>query len=265
MGRCVLCVVLLFFGCSALRAQVLRMPLLEASPYGVVDAQGNKVGLYPDIAQALARETRMPVEIALVPFARAANETAKGGGDATIMMSTAFSESKAVEAIVVFYSRQVLLMRPGLKAPDRKALNGLTIGRLNGGCQVLASPPGETIQFQDINSQGSAVGMLALGRIDAFCSTEEALRAEIRNQGLEEKLRTAQVLELGARPVWLMLSPKLSKPVGLALVDGVKRMQRSGELARIFRKHLGASYRLQTQENASSEKDGAGVNRPETQ
>ncbi|MDT8991140.1 transporter substrate-binding domain-containing protein [Curvibacter sp. APW13] len=233
---------------SEASAQVVRMALLTAPPYGALDSEGRASGLYPDIAQALEQATGLDVQVELVPFARAANEVAKGGADATIMMANAFSDGKAVEAVVVFYTRQVLLLRPGLQLGVDRSLNGLTIGRLNGGCQALAERTGAAVKFQEINSQASAVGMLALGRIDAFCSTEEAIRAEIRNQGLEAKLRAAKLMELGARPVWLMLSPTLAPAVAEKLVAGVKRLQKSGQLATIFRNHLGSAYRLQTQE-----------------
>lgn len=250
---------------SEVSAQVVRMALLTAPPYGSLDREGRASGLYPDIAQALEQTTGLVVQVDLVPFARAANEVARGGADATIMMANAFSDGKAVEAVVVFHTRQILLLRPGLQRAADQNLSGLRIGRLNGGCQALAERAGPPLTFQEINSQASAVGMLALGRIDAFCSTEEAVRAEIRSQGLEAKLRSAQVIELGARPVWLMLSPNLAPSIAEALVDGVKRMQRSGQLATIFRAHLGTAYRLQTQEKASAAGTGPGTNRSTTQ
>lgn len=265
MRRWLLFLALSVSGAGLAWAQLVRMPLLTAPPYGMVDSQGQMAGLYPDVARALAREAGLQVQIELVPFARAANEVAKGGGDATIMMSTAFSENKAVEAVVVFYTRQILLVRPGLKVAASAGLSQLTIGRLNGGCQSLADQQSETIKFQEINSQSSGVGMLALGRIDAFCSTEEAVRAEIRSQGMEARLHNAQVIELGARPVWLMLAPKLTPPVGQALVEAVKRMQKSGELLKIFRSHLGSAYQLQTQEKVPAGKHVPVANRPQTQ
>lgn len=264
MWRILLLVVGLACGGPA-HAQSVQMSLLTAPPYGSLDSHGQSFGLYPDIARAMAKVTGLDIHVDLVPFARAANEVAKGSSDATIMMSNAFSDSKAVEAIVVFHTRQILLLRPGLQLGRDQSVAGLTIGRLNGGCQTLVEQAGVPVRFQEINSQESAVGMLALGRIDAFCSTEEAVRAEIRKQALESKLRGTQVVELGARPVWLMLSPTLAPSVGQTLVDGMRRLQKNGRLSAIFRSHLGSSYRLQTQERALSAKGGPGATRLFTQ
>lgn len=265
MRQLLLFAAFLFLGTVAAHASGVRMALLTAQPYGMVDSNGKPAGLYPDIARALSLEAGVPVQVELVPFARAANEVARGGADATIMMSNAFSDNKAIEAVVVFYTRQILLLRPGLESPTTAGLEKLSIGRLNGGCQSLADDASIHVQFQEINSQESAVGMLALGRIDAFCSTEEAVRAAVKQQGLEEKLGRSQVVELGARPVWLMLSPALPRSTGDALVGAMTRLQKNGKLAGIFREHLGAGYVLQLQEKrAPARPDGTG-NRPKTQ
>jgi len=220
------------------------MPLLAASPYGWLDAQGQAQGLYPDIAVALAKVSGLTIRVQIVPFARAASLVAKGAADATLMFSNAFTAGKATEALVVFYATQVVQLRPGLTVAGRSGLGPLRLGRMNGGCQELTEDQRVEWHFQDLNTQESGVQMLAAGRLDGFCTTTEALVHAMTSTGLQTRFEKSQVLALASKPVWLMLSPKVSPDVAKRLEAGVRQLQGNGELARIFKARLGPGYLL---------------------
>jgi polar amino acid transport system substrate-binding protein len=240
----------LLLGCACFVAATraadlpLSMPILDARPYGWVDGQGKPQGLYPDIAAALARETGLQIDVEIVPFARAASLVASNAADATLMFNTAISGGRAVEAVVVFYANQVMQMRPGVTVADRNGLRPLALGRMNGGCQELAADTSVPWRFQELNSQESGLRMLLAGRIDAFCTASETLQDTVTTSGLEGDFLNAQRLVLAAKPVWLMLARRVPPEMRQKLAAAVQRLQKNGELARIFRARLGTGYVL---------------------
>jgi polar amino acid transport system substrate-binding protein len=222
----------------------ITMPLLSVRPYGWLDAQGQPRGLYPDIAVALARESGLDIRVDMVPFARAAALVASGNADATLMFTTEATEKKAVQAVVVFYTDQVVLLRPGVSAASRVDLAPLSLGRMIGGCQELVNDTSANWRFSDVASQESGLRMLLASRLDGFCSASEALTDAVASAGLESSFFTVQRVVLATKPVWLQLSPSLPQDLAERLVKGVRQLQKSGEMARIFRRRLGDNYPL---------------------
>ncbi len=218
------------------------MPLLDTPPYAWLDARGQAQGLYPDIAVALEKLTGLVVKVDVVPFARAAHMVADGSADATLMFSNGFTAGKVKEARVVFYAKQVVQLRPGLAVRDRKDLVPLTLGRMNGGCLELSENTAVKWTFQELSNQVSGVRMLASHRIDGFCTTSEALAYAVTSSGLTSQLEQSQILELASKPVWLMLSSQLPPAIATRLEAGVRELQKSGAIERIFQDRLGRDY-----------------------
>lgn len=233
--------------CAAVGAadRPISMPLLSIRPYGWLDARGQPQGLYPDIAAALARETGLDIRVDMVPFARAAALVASGNADATLMFTTAQTEQKTVEAVVVFYTKQIVQLRPGISLGSRAELAPLALGRMIGGCQELADDHSTAWRFVDLTTQDSGLRMLLAARLDGFCSATEALSDAMASTGLESNFRHAQRVVLASKPVWLQLSPRLPADLAERLVVGVRQLQKNGEIARIFRRRLGEGYQLQ--------------------
>ncbi|MBC7918735.1 MAG: transporter substrate-binding domain-containing protein [Rhodoferax sp.] len=237
---------LFFAGASHAAEPLVSMPLLAAAPYGWLDAKGQPQGLYPDVAVALAKMSGLAIRVEIVPFARAASLVANGAADATLMFSNAFTAGKVNEALTVFYATQVVQLRPGLHLAGRSGLATLRLGRINGGCKELSEDTRVAWNFKDLNTQESGVRMLDAGRLDGFCTNTEAVADAIGATGLQSRFEKTQVLSLASKPVWLMLSPKLAPETAKRLEAGVRQLQSSGELARIFKARLGSGYTLRT-------------------
>lgn len=79
--------------CAPLLAteRALFMPVLQAKPFGWLDASGRPQGIYPDIAAALSQQTGRVIRVEIVPFARAAALVASGTADTTLMFRTGFT------------------------------------------------------------------------------------------------------------------------------------------------------------------------------
>ncbi len=237
--------VMVFWGSMAMaQSGGLHAALLDARPYAWTDEKGQPQGLYPDIVAAVFREAGQEVRITVVPFARAAALVVHGGADLTLMFEVAQTEGKVQRAAVVFYTQQVVQLRPGLSLAPQSKLAGLTIGRMIGGCKEMGTGASERMNFHDLASQESGVRMLAMGRIDGFCTANEALEDVLARTDLGPQFVRAQRRVLDTRPVWLMLNAAVPQSQRIALVAALKRVQKSGEMARIFVRHLGNAYEL---------------------
>lgn len=226
-------------------AQVVRMPLQDSPPFSWRDDQGRAQGIYPAMAAAIARLSGLDIRVEVVPFARAASLVASGQADATLLFATAFTEGRAREAAVAFYTEQVVLLRPGLRVAGRAGLPLLALARMNGGCRDLAEDTSVAWRFEELSSQEAGVKMLLAGRIDGFCSVTESLSHAMLGVGSSAApLHGAQRVVLAARPVWLLLSPQVDERTSALLVQSLRQLQKSEEIQRIFRAQLGPHYLL---------------------
>jgi ABC-type amino acid transport substrate-binding protein len=225
-------------------AQPVSMPLVEAAPFAWRDSEGLPQGIYPAVAAALAKETGLDIRVDIVPFARAANLVGSGQADATLLFATNATQDRTVEAAILFHTDQVVLLRPGLRVAARADLGPLLIARMNGGCRDLAEEITVPWRFEELSNQEAGIKLLLAGRIDGFCSVRASLQYAINSLGQQANMAAAQTWTLSSRPVWLHLSPKLAPAVADRLTRGVRQIQASGEVQRIFARILGPSYVL---------------------
>lgn len=225
-------------------AAPVAAPVLDSAPYGWIDALGNPRGLYPDFFMALARQTGLDIRVRIVPFARAANMVAAGNADTTLMFRNGFTEGKVIEAAQVFFTEQIVQTRSDYAIKSREQLVTKLIGRIRGGCGELANDASHAWRFYELNTQQQGVNMLLAQRIDAFCTTGEAIDFALQQVNNKTALARQNRISLGEKPVWLMFSPTLDKETRTALLQGLKQLQQNGEFARIFKRYLGNQYVL---------------------
>lgn len=229
--------------CRAAVPEALRFDVMDAAPFGYQTAAG-PAGLYPAILAALSAEIGRPITVQVVPFARALHDVASGATDGTLAFASATTDQRAVALAPVFLTAQTLQPAPGRAIRSHADLHGLVIGRIRGGCQELEKSNDGSWRFQEINNHQQGIDMLVVRRIDALCSTPEALdQASARHDRARVLDREAR-WHLAYREVWLMVSPALAPEMHGPLRDAVLRLQRSGALARIFGGVLGPGYRL---------------------
>ena len=235
---------MLFYLHSNLAYAQLKFYIVSSPPYAWVNDKGESVGIYADIARALANYAAIPFELEVNPFIRAAQTEAGDPSGVTFLFSNAASMDKVDHAAIVFYTNQVVQIQSNKSIRNRNELVTLQIGRLRNGCMELAGDSSVAWNFYEITSQEQGVKMLAHQRLDAFCSAGEAIDFASRNAGLEQKIATTQRFVLASRPVWMMLPKSLKPTQRQALINGLSQLQKSGELMRIFKHYLGDSYVL---------------------
>lgn len=229
--------------CSLGHADGLRFSVIDTPPFGMVGTSG-PTGIYPSIVAAISAESRVPISVSLVPFARAAHEVAHGRADGTIMFGNAITEGKVVPVAPVFITAQVVQLAPGVKVQSIRDFEQLHIGRIRQGCQDLAANRALTLRFHELTSQRQGIDMLKAKRIQAFCSTPEALDWATARFDLAHALDPERRWIVSEKEVWLFVSTTVDPTLHQPLRSAVRKLQREGELARIFKDHLGPHYRL---------------------
>lgn len=225
-------------------APPLRFAVMDAPPFGFSTPAGAPAGLYPAILAALSAEAGVPITVEVVPFARAAHVVAGGAADGTLMFSHSVTRNRVVALAPVFLTAQTVQAGPGVVIHSRADLRPLLIGRLRGGCQELEAEAGPPWRFHELNTHQQGVDMLAARRIDALCSTPEALDDAAMRGGRQQLLDPVARWPLAQREVWLMVSSQVDPALHQPLRDGLQRLQHNGVLARLFRDALGPRYHL---------------------
>lgn len=175
-------------GLASAVAQTVTMPLVEVAPFAWRDNQGLAQGIYPAVAAALAKETGLEIRVDIVPFSRAANLVGSGQADATLLFATNATQDRTVQAAVLFYTDQVVLLRPGLQVAGRVDLQPLSLARMNGGCRDLAEELTVAWRFEELSSQDAGIKLLLAGRVDGFCSVRESLQYAANSLGQQAAL-----------------------------------------------------------------------------
>ena len=220
----------------------LIFPLLASPPYAWLDATGKPQGLYPDMVEAMAKASGVPIHIEVVPFARAATMVATGAADGTLIFENSITSGKTQDLAVAFYTNQVVLLRPGLTVRSRPELGQLNLARLNGGCQELANDSTVKAKFQDVANQEAGLRLLMANRVDGSCRTTAALVDAIALTGSFFQFQSAQRFSLGSKPVLLLMAAKTTQDMGIKMSSALQQIQKSGELTRIFKQRLGDGY-----------------------
>jgi ABC-type amino acid transport substrate-binding protein len=225
-------------------APPLNFGVINAAPYGEVDAAKHASGIYPRFLASLAKDLGQPIEPVVLPFARAAHLTSIGALDGTIMFKNATTDGKTVALAPLYITGQIVQAAPGIRLRSRGDLDKLLVGRIRGGCQDLEQERGKDWRFYELNNQQQGVEMLLAQRIGAFCTAPEALSAAIAQFDTGHKIDAAERLTISEKPVWVLVRADMDPALRRRLRASVLRVRDGGELAAIFHEVLGARYKL---------------------
>lgn len=241
IGTSVLALFLLSGARPAL-AKDLTFAVIDSPPFGIRQHNHAAAGLYPAILRAVSAESNMPIQMVLIPFARAASLVATGQVQGTLMFKTAGTDNRTVPLVALFETGLIVQARPGLSLRRRADLASRLIGRIRGGCHSLEADSSQRWRFHELNNQQQGVAMLAAGRIDVFCTTPEAFASAVDGVEGAAIIDVAQRITLSHEKVWLLVHPSVAADVRGRPVQAVARLKASGRLAEVFKQELGPLY-----------------------
>jgi polar amino acid transport system substrate-binding protein len=199
---------------SAVRAEPLRIEIIDSAPLGFLDDSGKPTGFYVELAQEVAAKAGVRATVAIVPLARVLVDLANGKVDATVLLDLPNANGPARSIGRLSDMRIMVWGKKGFAVSSIEELNGKSVGMLRGSTYDERFDADGNIVKQEINSYESGIHMLRAGRMDGLIGPELPLRWEMRRLGVGAD-EFGEPLAITTRKVAFFLSRK-TKDDGLA-------------------------------------------------
>ncbi|MFM5093631.1 substrate-binding periplasmic protein [Aeromonas rivipollensis] len=230
------CCALLFPGPAAHAVVVLAA---DVPPYVIRSQQGAPSGMAIEVLEEAARRLREPLEIELMPLARALSQT-RHRADVLLLPPARSPQREPLflwiaplleEAFVLVSHRQY---HP---APlSVKALSGLTLGAMRGSHGQSLIQPLKGVTRELVTEEVNNASKLALGRIQGWAVAWNTARYNQQRAGLPlADLVRGDTLQESA--LYLAASPQFPAAEALRWRKAIEEMREDGSLARILRQY----------------------------
>lgn len=222
----------------ASRQRPLRAVALAIVPYGMVDANGRKSGLFVEAFELISRVSGRHIDVAVAPYARAIAMLRSGEVD--LMIATSNSNiAEAAEPMGMLWATEVVAVsRTGVKLEGLQDLRGRRVGVLRGSDYGAAFLDDAEYHRHEITDQVQGVRMLLEGRLDATVGTRLGVFHAMRLLGAP-RARLGPSLAVQEREVHLHLG-RHSEDEALAteLRHAVQELRSSGKAEALQAKYL---------------------------
>ncbi len=226
------------------RAQAATVGVPEnLPPFGLAAAnpEGQR-GIYADLADAIAKNTHVPIELRFMPYGRMLQELKTGGVDYAFgVVSPAIAEAGPFIAVVSKVP-MVAVARKGLSLKKLDDLHNFTeVGYLRGGsCGPLVDGDAAIHRVSQDNYD-SAIHKLAAGRLDGWCSIKAGFTYALNN--LKMTADMGDELDYGeVKMGFQVTSAKAGSPEAQELDKVVEKLVSDGTTGQIFTHYVGAPY-----------------------
>lgn len=217
-------------------AQAITLLAGEVPPYVIRAQQGAPTGMAVEVIEEAARRLHEPIEIELMPFARAIQEAQHRPGVLLLPPVRSQARETMLTWIVPLLDEAFVLASDRRHHPNPLALNEastLTIGVLrhslsHSRLQALGAPSLEIVTVERNNAD-----KLALGRIQAWAAAWNTMRYAQQEAGLRlsDLVKGARLAKV---PLYLAASPDFPPQEAKRWHDAIQGMRADGSLARIL-------------------------------
>ncbi|MFD1626849.1 substrate-binding periplasmic protein [Azospirillum griseum] len=190
---------------GAATAQVLKVAVIDAPPFGMKGADGAPIGAAVDVAVALGKRVSMAVEPMLLPRVRIPPMMTEGQADLAGMVASPAADAIGHRLAPMQPLSTIILSRPGGAIGSLAGLEGKTIATLRGAAYDPRIADNPAIRKQEISSYNNGLNLLMAGRVDAVIGPEMGLYFEAAQMGLS-RASFAPPLVVNSLEVWLYLS-----------------------------------------------------------
>jgi ABC-type amino acid transport substrate-binding protein len=168
----------------AARNRPLRAVVLAIAPYGMLDVNGHKSGLFVDAIDMIGHGIRRHIDVTVAPYARAIAMLRSGEADLIIAASNS-AIAQAAEPMGMLWTAEVIAIgRAGFKLGGQQDLRGRTVGMLRGSDYGAAFLDDREYRKHEITDQVQGIRMLLEGRLDASVGTRLAVFHSMRMLGV---------------------------------------------------------------------------------
>lgn len=223
---------------NAPKPRPLRAVVLAIAPYGMLDANGRKSGMFVDAFDLIARETRRRIEVTIVPYARAFAMLRAGEADLMIAASNS-TIAEAAEPMGMLWAAEVIAIgRAGFKFGSQYELRGRTVGIVRGSEYGAAFLDDREYHKHEITDQVQGIRMLLEDRLDAIVGTRLGVFHAMRMLGVP-RARLGGSIAVQAREVHLHLGHRSAdEALASDLRRAVQELRSGGKAEALLAKYL---------------------------
>lgn len=222
----------------ASRQRPLRAVALAIIPYGQVEANGRKSGLFVEAFESLERVLGRRIEITVVPYARAIAMLRSGEADLMIATSNSVIAATAEPMGMLWAAEVIAIGRAGLKLEGQQDLRGRTVGLLRGSDYGAEFLDDGQYHRHEITDQVQGVRMLLEGRLDASLGTRLAVFHAMRLLGVS-RAKLGPSISVQPREIHLHLGRhNADEALATELRHAVQELRTSGKADALLAKYL---------------------------
>ncbi len=222
----------------ASRQRPLRAVALAIVPYGKLEANGHKSGLFVEAFELLERVSGRHIEVTVAPYARAIAMLRSGEADLMIATSNPLIAEAAEPMGMLWAADVIAIARQGVKLEGQEDLRGRTVGMLRGSDYGAAFLDDAEYRRHEITDQVQGVRMLLEGRLDATLGTRLAVFHAMRLLGVP-RARLGTSISVQAREIHLHLGRRSADDaLETQLRQAVQEMRSSGKAEALLAKYL---------------------------
>lgn len=216
----------------------LRAVALAIAPYGAIDAEGRKSGLFVEAFELIARGSRRQIEVTVAPYARAIAMLRSGAADLMIATSNS-TVAEAAEPMGMLWSAEIIVIaRAGIRLDGQGDLRGRTVGTLRGSDYGAAFLDAREYRKHEITDQVQGMRLLLEGRIDASIGTRLAIFHAMRQLGVPRS-RFGSSIAVQSREIHLHLGHhSADEALAKELRHVVQELRSSGRAEALMAKYL---------------------------
>jgi ABC-type amino acid transport substrate-binding protein len=216
---------------------IIRSPVIEIDPWGMT-VGGVPTGIYYDLQSAIARRAGFLPILKIRPYIRIAAELKTNAADFTLM--TENPQIVAAANKVDFLIDLDVLMMSRADAPiiSLSALNGKTVGVLNGTSHHHILDGKAEFSVEPVYSTHQLLNLLSAGRVDAIMGVRQALLFELKARAAEEPpLKLAAPFMVGSVPAFVWLSKTSPPEWGGRLKTATESLKADGTIDEILKRY----------------------------
>jgi ABC-type amino acid transport substrate-binding protein len=216
----------------------------NVAPWGMTaDLPDGQRGIYADMADAVARRSKTPIEVKFVPYGRMLEGVRSGEFDYAFGVVSPITSTAAPFTAIIAKVPMVAVARKGLSLKTVADLHGFAdVGYLRGGSCGAVIDNDQAIHRTSQDSYDLGIRKLAAGRLDAWCSIKAGFVYTLAKTEMADKI--GDQLEYGEVKIGMQVTRAKvdttdAKEIG-AIVDGLVA---DGTAGQIFTRYVGTPYK----------------------
>ncbi len=220
-------------------ASDIQVELIDLPPYVIEQGNGQKSGVFIEIAHLIAKESGLPTTYRISPLSRALENLSRGLADWTLLLQSDWTEKTFLSAALVYDKvRVVVLPRKNVQLRSYEDLKSVNIAAPHGMVLGHYFDNDGTLKKSFTDNYFQSAIMLKAKRVEAMAGVEASLYFAAKNVGLKRSELGSPLVLRHSNFKLFFASDRLSDTQKEAIISATNRLRLSGAFEKIFTKYL---------------------------